>query len=59
LVADLFPDSPNAWDSLAEAYLKTGDKTKALEYYNKALKMDPKGETGKHASEMIRQINQH
>jgi len=56
MVADLFPDSANAWDSLAEAYLKAGDKTKALEYYNKALKMDPDGETGKHAQDMINQI---
>ena len=59
MVTDLFPDSANAWDSLAEGYLKAGDKVKALEYYNKAIKMDPNGEIGKHASEMIRQINQH
>lgn len=57
MIADLFPESANAWDSLAEAYLKAGDKTKALEFYNKALKMDPNGETGKHASEMIKEIN--
>ena len=58
MVVDLFPDSANAWDSLAEAYLKTGDKAKALEYYNKALKIDPDGVTGKNAKEMIRSINQ-
>ena len=57
MVADLFPDSAHAWDSLAEGYLKAGDKTTALEYYKKALKMDPNGETGKHASEMIKEIN--
>lgn len=59
MVADLFPESANAWDSLAEGYLKAGDKEKALEYYYKALKMDPNGETGKNASAMIKQINQH
>ena len=57
MISDLFPDSANACDSLAEAYLKAGDKAKALEYYNKALKMDPGGETGKHASDMIKEIN--
>lgn len=58
MVADLFPESANAWDSLAEGYLKAGDKVKALEYYNKVLKMDPDGETGKNAKRMIKQINQ-
>ena len=57
MIADLFPESANAWDSLAEGYLKAGDKNKALEYYNKALKMDPNGETGKNASKMIKEIN--
>ena len=57
MIADLFPDSPNAWDSLAEGYLKAGDKTKALELYNKALKMDPNGATGENARNMIKQIN--
>ena len=58
MVTDLFPNSPNAWDSLAEAYLKAGDKTKALAYYNKAIKLDPEGDTGKNAKKMIKEINQ-
>jgi len=59
MIADLFPDSPNAWDSLAEGYLKAGDKTKALELYNKALKMDPNGVTGKNAKKMINEIEKN
>ncbi|NND80084.1 MAG: hypothetical protein HKN53_09300 [Maribacter sp.] len=55
--ADLFPDSPNAWDSLAEGYLKAGDKTKASEFYNKAIQMDPNGSTAKNAKEMLRKMN--
>ncbi len=55
-VAQLFPDSANAWDSLAEGYLEAGDKEKAREYYQKALQMDPKGPTGKNASSMLRKI---
>jgi len=57
MVADLFPESANAWDSLAEGYLKAGDKAKAIEYYNKAIKIDPDGPTGKNAKEMIKKIN--
>ncbi|NND52235.1 MAG: tetratricopeptide repeat protein [Saprospiraceae bacterium] len=54
MVTQYFPDSANAWDSLAEGYLKAGDKEKATEYYSKAIKMDPNGPTGKNAREMLR-----
>jgi len=37
-----FPQSANTFDSLAEAYLVGGDKVKAVEYYEKALAIDPK-----------------
>lgn len=56
MVADLFPESANAWDSLAEGYLKAGDKTKAKEYYNKVIKMDPNGEAGANAKNMLKKI---
>jgi predicted alpha/beta superfamily hydrolase len=36
-----FPMSSNAWDSLAEAYYFNGEKSKALENFKKALKLDP------------------
>jgi tetratricopeptide (TPR) repeat protein len=54
---ELFPESANAWDSLAEAYWKSGDTTKAVELYNKAIALDPEGETGKHAKEMLLKIS--
>jgi tetratricopeptide (TPR) repeat protein len=53
LNTSLFPESANAWDSLAEAYWKAGDTTKAKELYNKAIELDPKGDIGKHAKEML------
>ncbi len=56
LVTEFFLDSANACDSLAEDYLKSGDALKATEFYNKALKMDPDGPTGKNAREMLRTI---
>jgi len=42
LNTELFPGSANAYDCLAEAYLKSGDKKKAIRYYEQALKADPK-----------------
>jgi len=52
----LFPESANAWDSLAEGYWKSGDLVKAKEYYNKAINLDPKGPTGDNARRMLSEI---
>jgi CubicO group peptidase (beta-lactamase class C family) len=38
---DLFPSDPNTYDSLAEAYMQTGDRTNALKYYKVAVEMNP------------------
>ncbi len=56
LITDMYPDSANAWDSLAEGYLKAGNTEKATEYYNKAIAMDPDGPTGRNAKEMLGSI---
>jgi tetratricopeptide (TPR) repeat protein len=39
-----FPNSWNVWDSYAEVLLTKGDKSKAKEYYNKALGMAPENQ---------------
>lgn len=39
--ASLFPDDPNSFDSLAEAYLARGDRERAIALYRKALEVDP------------------
>ena len=52
----LFPESANAWDSLAEGYWKSGDLVKAKEYYNKAIGLDPKGPTGDNARRMLSEM---
>lgn len=44
---ELFPNSWNAYDSLAEAYYTNGEKTKALKLFKKAVEMNPKNENGK------------
>jgi CubicO group peptidase (beta-lactamase class C family) len=49
----LFPEDANLWDSLGEVHFKLQDNVKALEYYEKALAMDPYMESAK---EMINKI---
>lgn len=39
--ADSYPNSFNAWDSLAEGYLTKGDKKNARKYYKKSLGLNP------------------
>ncbi|MBN8682485.1 MAG: tetratricopeptide repeat protein [Chitinophagales bacterium] len=41
LIAEQFPHSANAYDSLGEAYLALGDKEKSLSHYEKSLAMNP------------------
>jgi Tfp pilus assembly protein PilF len=41
---ELFPDSWNVWDSLAEGYMNKGDKQLAVQYYTKALGMAPENQ---------------
>jgi glyoxylase-like metal-dependent hydrolase (beta-lactamase superfamily II) len=38
---DLFPESANVYDSYGEMMLLEGDTTKAIEYYERALEVDP------------------
>lgn len=54
--AELFPESPNVWDSLGEAHLKAGNPEKAKEYYQKAADMDPEGSVGDNAQKMLEKI---
>jgi tetratricopeptide (TPR) repeat protein len=56
LNTELYPRSANAWDSYAEACWKAKQTDKAVEYYNKAIALDPKGQTGENAREMLKRI---
>jgi len=44
LNVDEHPDSGNVWDSLAEAYLASGQRELAEIYYGKSLELDPGNE---------------
>ncbi|WP_083253278.1 serine hydrolase domain-containing protein [Flavivirga aquatica] len=37
----MFPEDANLWDSLGEGYYEKGDYKKSLQYYKKALEMQP------------------
>ena len=58
LNAQLFPESANAWDSLAEANWRSGNTDKAIEYYNKAIGMDPDGSVGENARAMLKRVKE-
>ncbi len=51
--AEAFPESANAFDSLGEAYLRSGDKDKARESSRKALALDPNLASAKQALEKL------
>lgn len=41
LIVSLYPDSGNAYDSLAEVYARSGDRPRAIENYRRSLALDP------------------
>ena len=43
----LYPNSSKSYDSMGDAYLKEKDTTKALEYYKKALSINPENRGSK------------
>jgi len=50
-----FPKSSNVYDSLAEAYMKAGQKSMAIENYQKSLDLDPKN---RNAAEMLKKLKE-
>jgi CubicO group peptidase (beta-lactamase class C family) len=55
LNVELFPQSSNTYDSLAEAYMDNGDKELAIQNYQKSLDLDPKN---KNAVDMLKKMRQ-
>lgn len=41
LNSELHPQSANTWDSLAEGYMNAGDKTLAVQFYERSLALNP------------------
>lgn len=51
----LYPNSWNTYDSLGEAYAMIGNKKKAIENYEKSVKLNPKSESGPPALAKLKQ----
>lgn len=53
LATELYPNSANLYDSLAEGYLFNGNEEKAIESFEKSLELNPQNQ---HAISRLRQI---
>ncbi|MDY7093414.1 MAG: SMP-30/gluconolactonase/LRE family protein [Acidobacteriota bacterium] len=59
LNAELFPQSFNVWDSLAEAHRKAGHREKAIELYRKSLELNPQNNNARAMLEEMGQTANH
>jgi imidazolonepropionase-like amidohydrolase len=55
LNTETFPGAYNTWDSLAEAYLNSGRRDLAIQYYRKVLELRPGDEN---ATRMLRELGE-
>ena len=55
LNVEFYPASWNAYDSLGEAYMRSGDKELARKNYARSLELDP---TNRNAAEMLKKLQQ-
>lgn len=53
LNVDVFPESFNVYDSLGEAFMKSGDKENAIKNYKKSLELNPDNDNAK---EMMKRL---
>jgi tetratricopeptide (TPR) repeat protein len=54
LNTELFPNAWNTWDSLADAYMKKGEKQIALGYFRKSIQLNPQNG---YAKEMVESLS--
>lgn len=55
LAVELYPESSNLYDSLGESYLHLGDRSKAIESFEKSLKLNAQNQ---HARDRLRQLRE-
>jgi tetratricopeptide (TPR) repeat protein len=53
LNVEMYPKSANTYDSLAEAYMMSGNKELAIKNYKKSLELDP---SNRNAIEMLKTL---
>jgi hypothetical protein len=56
LNVEMHPDAWRPYNSLANAYLRSGDNARAIANFERALALNPQNE---HAAEMLRRLKQH
>jgi tetratricopeptide (TPR) repeat protein len=56
LNVELFPNSPSAYGSYAEASLKFGNRETAVQNYRRAMELDPHGPIGQNSAAALRQL---
>ena len=56
LNAQKHPTSPNAWDSLGEAYATKGDKKNAIASFKKSLSMNPPANVKANSEKFLKQL---
>ena len=54
LNVEVYPDSGNAYDSLAEAYMKNDETELAVRNFEKSLELDPENENAKEKLRTLR-----
>lgn len=54
LALELYPNSANLYDSIGEAFMRSGDKKNAILNYEKSLKLNPGNENAKKILETLR-----
>jgi transglutaminase-like putative cysteine protease/tetratricopeptide (TPR) repeat protein len=54
LNVEAYPESSNVYDSLGEAYMKSGEKELAIENYQKSLELNPENENAKKMLEELK-----
>ena len=54
-----YPESFNTYDSLGDAYRAKGDKTLAIESYEKSLKLNPANEDGARKLRELKSQEEH
>ena len=58
LNVEAYPKSGNTYDSLAETYMNTGDKQRAIEFYRMALEVEPNYGNAKAAAELLKKLTE-
>jgi len=57
LIVSIYPNSPNAYDSLGEAYLKAGENELATKNYEKSLELNPNDENARKILKQLQNKN--